>query len=90
MISRFLRYGCFFLIFFAHAIKTEEILIVEEKIISTAEWKEIGTSHVINEERIKNELLFALSQELQSELESEIFPERLDILFETTASQGLF
>ncbi len=43
-----------------------------------------------NEERIKNELLFALSQELQSELESEIFPERLDILFETTASQGLF
>ena len=53
MISRFLRYGCFFLIFFAHAIKTEEILIVEEKIISTAEWKEIGTSHVLNEERIK-------------------------------------
>jgi len=43
-----------------------------------------------NEDRIKNELLFALSQELQSELESEIFPERLDILFETTASQGLF
>ncbi|MEC9414012.1 MAG: SurA N-terminal domain-containing protein [Pseudomonadota bacterium] len=43
-----------------------------------------------NEDRIKNELLFALSQELESELESEIFPERLDILFETTASQGLF
>ena len=36
-----------------NAIKTEEILIVEEKIISTAEWKEIGTSHVLNEERIK-------------------------------------
>ena len=43
-----------------------------------------------NEERMKNELLIALSEELQSELKSEIFPERLDILFETVNSQGSF
>ncbi len=53
MISHFLRYGCFFLFLFFHTIKSEEVLIVEEKIITTAEWKEIGSSHDIDEERIK-------------------------------------
>lgn len=53
MISNFLRYGCFFLFLFFHTIKSEEVLIVEEKIITTAEWKEIGSSHDIDEERIK-------------------------------------
>ena len=52
MISHFLRYGCFFLFLFFHTIKSEEVLIVEEKIITTAEWKEIGSSHDIDEERI--------------------------------------
>ena len=53
MISHFLRYGCFFLFLFFHTIKSEEVLIVEEKIITTAEWKEIGSSHDIDEERIR-------------------------------------
>ena len=53
MISHFLRYGCFFLFLFFHNIKSEEVLILEEKIITTAEWKEIGSSHDIDEERIR-------------------------------------
>ena len=53
MISHFLRYGCFFLFLFCHTIQSEEVLILEEKIITTAEWKEIGSSHDIDEERIR-------------------------------------
>ena len=53
MISHFLRYGCFFLFIFFHTIQSEEVLILEEKIITTAEWKEIGSSHDIDEERIR-------------------------------------
>ena len=53
MISYFLRYGYFFLFLFCHTIQSEEVLILEEKIITTAEWKEIGSSHHIDEERIR-------------------------------------
>ena len=43
-----------------------------------------------NESELKNELLFILSEELQKELTSEVYPERLDFLFETINAKGSF
>jgi len=43
-----------------------------------------------NEDNLKNELLFTLTEELQKELSSEVYPERLDFLFETINAQGSF
>ena len=43
-----------------------------------------------NEGELKNELLFILSEELQKELTSEVYPERLDFLFETINAKGSF
>ena len=43
-----------------------------------------------NEDNLKNELLIILSEELQKELSSEVYPERLDFLFETINTQGSF
>ena len=43
-----------------------------------------------NEDNLKNELLIILSEELQKELSSEVYPERLDFLFETINAQGSF
>ena len=43
-----------------------------------------------NEDNLKNELLIILSEELQKELSSDVYPERLDFLFETINTQGSF
>ena len=64
--------------------------VISEIKIQEESTEKLDTVKDQNEERMKNELLIALSEELQSELKSEIFPERLDILFETVNSQGSF
>jgi len=64
--------------------------VISEIKIQEENTEKLATVKNQNEERMKNELLIALSEELQSELKSEIFPERLDILFETVNSQGSF
>jgi len=64
--------------------------VISEIKIQEESAEKLDTVKNQNEERMKNELLIALSEELQSELKSEIFPERLDILFETVNSQGSF
>ena len=53
--------------------------------ISIEEQKEsdIETLNKRNEDNLKNELLIILTEELQKELSSEVYPERLDFLFET-------
>ena len=60
--------------------------------ISIEEQKEsdIETLNKRNEDNLKNELLIILSEELQKELSSEVYPERLDFLFETINTQGSF
>ena len=60
--------------------------------ISIEEQKEadIEALNQRNEENLKNELLIILSEELQKELSSEIYPERLDFLFDTINTQGSF
>ncbi len=60
--------------------------------ISIEEQKEadIEALNQRNEDNLKNELLIILSEELQKELSSEIYPERLDFLFETINTQGSF
>ena len=60
--------------------------------ISIEEQKEadIEALNQRNEENLKNELLIILSEELQKELSSEVYPERLDFLFETINTQGSF
>ena len=60
--------------------------------ISIEEQKEadIETLNQRNEDNLKNELLIILSEELQKELSSEVYPERLDFLFETINTQGSF
>ena len=64
--------------------------VISEIKIQEENTEKLATVKNQNEERMKNELLIALSEELQSELKSEIFPERLDVLFETVNSQGSF
>ena len=64
--------------------------VISEIKIQEENTEKLNTVKNQNQERMKNELLIALSEELQSELKSEIFPERLDILFETVNSQGSF
>ena len=60
--------------------------------ISTQEQKEsdLEALNQRNEDNLKNELLIILSEELQKELSSEVYPERLDFLFETINTQGSF
>ena len=60
--------------------------------ISIEEQKEadIEALNQRNEDNLKNELLIILSEELQKELSSEVYPERLDFLFETINTQGSF
>ena len=60
--------------------------------ISIEEQKEadIEALNQRNEDNLKNELLIILSEELQKELSSDIYPERLDFLFETINTQGSF
>ena len=60
--------------------------------ISIREEKEVDieTLNQQNEDNLKNELLFTLTEELQKELSSEVYPERLDFLFETINAQGSF
>ncbi|MFL2815399.1 MAG: SurA N-terminal domain-containing protein [Alphaproteobacteria bacterium] len=60
--------------------------------ISIREEKEVDTETLNqqNEDNLKNELLFTLTEELQKELSSEVYPERLDFLFETINAQGSF
>ena len=60
--------------------------------ISIEEQKEadIEALNQRNEDNLKNELLIILSEELQKELSSEVYPERLDFLFETINAQGSF
>lgn len=60
--------------------------------ISIEEQKEsdIEVLNQRNEDNLKNELLIILSEELQKELSSEVYPERLDFLFETINTQGSF
>ncbi len=60
--------------------------------ISIREQKEVDIENLNqqNEDNLKNELLFTLSEELQKELSSEVYPERLDFLFETINAQGSF
>ena len=60
--------------------------------ISIEEQKEadIEALNQRNEDNLKNELLIILTEELQKELSSEIYPERLDFLFETINTQGSF
>ena len=60
--------------------------------ISIEEQKEsdIETLNQRNEDNLKNELLIILTEELQKELSSEVYPERLDFLFETINTQGSF
>ena len=60
--------------------------------ISVEEQKEsdIETLNKRNEDNLKNELLIILTEELQKELSSEVYPERLDFLFETINTQGSF
>ena len=60
--------------------------------ISIEEQKEsdIEALNQRNEDNLKNELLIILSEELQKELTSEVYPERLDFLFETINTQGSF
>ncbi len=60
--------------------------------ISIREQKEVDIENLNqqNEGNLKNELLFTLSEELQKELSSEVYPERLDFLFETINAQGSF
>ena len=60
--------------------------------ISIQEQKEsdIEALNQRNEDNLKNELLIILSEELQKELSSEVYPERLDFLFETINTQGSF
>ena len=60
--------------------------------ISIEEQKEsdIETLNKRNEDNLKNELLIILTEELQKELSSEVYPERLDFLFETINTQGSF
>jgi len=60
--------------------------------ISIEEQKEadIEALNKRNEDNLKNELLIILSEELQKELSSEVYPERLDFLFETINTQGSF
>ena len=60
--------------------------------ISIEEQKEsdIESLNQRNEDNLKNELLIILTEELQKELSSEVYPERLDFLFETINTQGSF
>ena len=60
--------------------------------ISIEEQKEadIEALNQRNEDNLKTELLIILSEELQKELSSEVYPERLDFLFETINTQGSF
>ena len=60
--------------------------------ISIEEQKEadIEALNQRNEDNLKNELLIILSEELQKELSSEVYPVRLDFLFETINTQGSF
>ncbi len=62
------------------------------KEISTREQNEESIISITqqNEENLRNELLFILAEELQKELSSDFYPERLDFLFETINAQGTF
>ena len=70
----------------------DSIIIGLVKKISIEEQKEsdIETLNKRNEDNLKNELLIILNEELQKELSSEVYPERLDFLFETINTQGSF
>ena len=70
----------------------DSIIIGLVKKISIQELKDadIEALNQRNEDNLKNELLIILSEELQKELSSEVYPERLDFLFETINTQGSF
>ena len=44
----------------------------------------------VNKQRLENDLAYSLAEEHQKELSSEIFPERLEALFETQEPEGSF
>ena len=70
----------------------DSIIIGLIKEISTREQNEESIISITqqNEENLRNELLFILAEELQKELSSDFYPERLDFLFETINAQGTF
>ena len=69
---------------FSNSILVTKISIEEQK------ESDIETLNKRNEDNLKNELLIILTEELQKELSSEVYPERLDFLFETINTQGSF
>ena len=64
--------------------------VVREITVKQQDEERIKEINQQNEGELKNELLFILSEELQKELTSEVYPERLDFLFETINAKGSF
>lgn len=64
--------------------------VVTEISVKQQDEERIAEINQQNEGELKNELLFILSEELQKELTSEVYPERLDFLFETINAKGSF
>ena len=52
--------------------------------------KRIESINTVNKQRLENDLAYSLAEEHQKELSAEIFPERLEALFETQESEGSF
>ena len=50
----------------------------------------INSINIVNKQRLENDLAYSLAEEHQKELSSEIFPERMEALFETQESEGSF
>jgi hypothetical protein len=50
----------------------------------------IESINTVNKQRLENDLAYSLAEEHQKELSAEIFPERLEALFETQESEGSF
>ena len=52
--------------------------------------KRIESINTVNKQRLENDLAYSLAEEHQKELSAEIFPERLEALFQTQESEGSF
>ena len=50
----------------------------------------INSINIVNKQRLENDLAYSLAEEHQKELSFEIFPERMEALFETQESEGSF
>ncbi len=64
--------------------------VVRDILVKQQDEERITEINQQNEVELKNELLFILSEELQKELTSELYLERLDFLFETINAKGNF